>query len=428
MLRNVNFSHIMRESGATLFKKFIIYERMLDSWGLEFNMKMKIKQFSLLLGVFTINVQAQQDGIPMGTFTLFPTVGLSYGYDDNFSYTNSEDFRLSSSFATISPGVRLHKEGERFDFLAQYDFNKTFVNSDSRYNFYMNHLLGSLGYTASRRSNFHVSAEYYFGLDRIGTANQQGNLLNLGLDPDEWHSFGVNGKWHYGGIGAKGAIDMELGFINREYDNNQQYTASRARDTQYYGITYSHNISPKTNLLAQYKYTDIDYTIATLDSVERRYMFGAEWQITGKTGLRALIGNLSKDFKDPSHANFNGIALEAGMTWSPRSYSIFDLTLSRETDETNGNGSYVIRNSADLGWTHFWKDKISTTANIGFSDEVYDGSFRDDKVNFYGLSLKYQMSRYVVFGLGYRNLERGSSFDEFTYNDNSYLLTIEVSK
>ncbi|HOP23050.1 MAG TPA: outer membrane beta-barrel protein [Gammaproteobacteria bacterium] len=386
------------------------------------------KKIVLLLSIgLSANLYAQQEGIQMGSFTLFPTVGLSYGHDDNVYYGRGED-KLSSNYYVFSPGIRLETEGEKTNFLAQYNYDRTVFNADSNYNFEMHHFLAGLGHNASSRTRFDLTAEYYDGTDRIGTANQQGLLLNLGLDPDEWHSFGVGGKWHYGGVGAKGSIDVELGMIDREYDNNREYTATRDRETRYLGATYTHQISPKTNYLLQAKYADIDYDIATLDNEETRLMLGAEWNVTGKTTARALVGYLSKDFKEPAHNDFSGVAVEAGVTWSPRSYSVFDLTLARETDETNGNGSYVLRNSADLGWTHYWVDRFSTTANIGYSDEKYKGSLRDDSLNYYGLSAKYQFSDWLMSGLGYRHSDRSSSLEDFEYKDNSILFTLELSK
>ena len=396
-------------------------------WKINF-MNRLIQLFILLVFLLFGSVNAQQDGLQLGVFTLFPTVGLGYGYDDNVTYTSVSDERISSNYTVFSPGIRLETEGEKADFLAQYDYNRTSFDTDSRLTFDMHHLLAALGYSASNRSRFRVSTEYFNGTDRIGTGNQQGNFQELGLDPDEWHSFGLAGKWHYGGLGAKGSIDLEVGAINRDYDNNRIFTASRDRETKYFGATYSHQLSPKTNFLTQFKRTQIDYDTASLDSTETRVMFGAEWQATGKTSARALIGYLKKDFDDSIHDDYSGVAIEAGMTWSPRSYSIFDLTLSRETDETNGNGSFVVRNSADLGWTHFWKARFSTTANIGFSDENYQDSSRNDELNYYGVSAKYQFSDWLMSGVGYKHFDRSSSVSEFRYKDNALLLTLELSK
>jgi len=388
----------------------------------------KTKRLILIGMIFTGSVVAQQDGVPLGSFTVFPTLGLSYGHDDNVFYTNDDEEKLSSNFTSFSPGIRLETEGEKSDFMAQYDYNRTSFNADSKYDFEMHHLSATLGHNASSRSRVSVSGEYFNGSDRIGTANQQGDLVNLGLDPDEWHSIGLVGKGHYGGVGAKGSIDVELGGINRRYDNNRQFTATRDRDTRYIGATYSHQVTPKTNYLLQLKHTDIDYEAATLDNTETRVMLGAEWASSGKTSARALVGYLVKDFDDPIHEDFKGIAVETGVTWNVRSYSVVDLTLTRETDETNGNGSYVVRNSADLGWTHYWKDRFSTTANIGKSDENYKGSLRDDSINYYGVSAKYQFSDWLLSGLGFKHFDRKSTLDDFSYKDDAWLLTIELSK
>jgi len=410
-----------------IFENLNNYEKISAYWVWDKIMK-KNKILIVLLLLVTGITCAQQDGLQAGPFTVFPTLGLSYGHDSNVFYTHDDAEKLSSDYTAFSPGIRLEAEGEKTDFTAQYDFTHTSFNADSKYDFEMHHLAAALGHSASSRSRLEISADYFNGTDRIGTGNQQGDLINLGLDPDEWHSVGLVGKWHYGGVGAKGAIDFELGGINRRYDNNREFTATRDRDTRFIGLTYSHQISPKTNYLALVKHTQIDYDIATLDNTETRLMFGAEWQATGKTNARALVGYLVKDFKEPIHEDFSGLAVEAGITWSPQSYSIFDLTLNRETDETNGNGSYVVRNSADLGWTHFWKDRFSTTANIGFSDENYKGSLRDDSLNYYGVSAKYQFSDWLMSGLGFKHYDRGSSIEDFRYEGDSVLFTVEISK
>ncbi len=378
--------------------------------------------------IFTGSVSAQQDGLPLGSFTVFPTLGLSYGHSDNILYTNSDIDEISSNYTIFSPGIRLETEGEKTDFMAQYDYNRTSFDSNSKYDVEMHHLSASLGHNPSNRSRVSLTGEYFNGSDRVGTANQQGGLIDLGLDPDEWHSVGLVAKGHYGGVGAKGSIDLEVGGINRRYDNNREFTATRDRDTRYFGVTYGHQVTAKTNYLVQVKHSDIDYDIATLDNTETRVMFGAEWSATGKTSARALVGYLEKNFDDPIHEDFSGLALEVGATYNIKTYSTLDMTLTRETDETNGNGSYVVRNSADMGWTHFWKDRFSTTANIGISDEDYKEHPRDDRTKYYGVSAKYQFSDWLMSGLGFKHYDRNSSVNDFSYEDNSWLLTLELSK
>ncbi|MCF6317855.1 MAG: hypothetical protein L3J83_01025, partial [Proteobacteria bacterium] len=111
----------------------------------------KLVKYVLLILLFG-NAQAQQEGVQVGGATLFPTVGLSYGYSDNVFFTSDEQNELSSNFTVFSPGIRLEAEGDKTDFLAQYDYNKTSFNGASEYDFEMYHVLASLGYNASSRS------------------------------------------------------------------------------------------------------------------------------------------------------------------------------------------------------------------------------------------------------------------------------------
>ena len=374
------------------------------------------------------NLMAQQSGIQMGSVTMFPTLGLAYGYDDNILFTNNDALKLSSYFKVFAPGIRLEAEGEKTDFTAQYSYTNTSYNADSKYDFDMHNVSAALGYTVSSKSRVALEAEYSNGSSRIGTGNQQGNIINLGLDPDEWHSSGLGGKWHYGGIGAHGSLDLSVGTINRQYDNNRIFTATRNRKVNFFGINYTHKVTSKTSFLTEFKRSTINYDSATLDNAETRLLFGADWQATGKTNARALVGYLQKDFDDPIHNDFSGVAVEVGATWSPKSYSHVDLKLARETDETNGNGSYIVRNSADLGWNHFWRARFSTLLNIGSSTEDYVDSTRKDDLNYYSVSANYKFTDWMMSGLGYRHTNRNSTINDFEYKDDSLLFTLELSK
>ena len=387
-----------------------------------------MKILYILLLLFANLASAQQDGMQFGAFTVFPTLGVSYGYDDNILFTNDDLLIESSNFSVISPGIRLETEGEKASLLLQYDYNKTLFSSNSNNNFEMHHGLASLGYQKSSKTRFEISAEVYDGSDRRGTRNQQGDLLRLNLDPDEWNSFGLVGKWHYGGIGAKGSVDLALGFVDKNYENNRLFTFTRDRETRFFEATYGHRVSPKTQLLAQARLTRINYDSANLDNDERRLMVGGEWEATGKTTARALVGYLTKSFRDGQSQGFTGLAAEVGLLYKVRSYSVVDITLNRETDETNGNGDFVLRNSLDIGWTHNWKKRLTTTLNAGRSDEDYRNNFRDDNFNHYGVSANYQFNEWLISGVSYRHMNRDSSFEEFGYDDNSVMLTLEVSK
>ncbi len=380
----------------------------------------------LCLSIFcavVANAKAEETGMALGDFVLYPTFGFSIGHTDNVYRANTDT--VSSLYTNLAPGLRLERSGEQVDVALQYDYNRTNFADSPRDNFDSHHALATVGYQHSRRARFKASAEYYNASDRRGTGNQQGDLLPLGLDPDQWHSLGLSAGMHYGSVGARGYVDVDLGAIRRQYDNNRLYTRGRDRKTRYLGVTYGHRIKPKTSLLVEARHTLIDYDVATLDNTENRLMLGLDWQATGKTSLRALAGYLAKSFDDPLRADYAGIGWELGATWHARSYSVFDLSTSRETDETDGNGSFILRQNVDFGWTHHWNRRFSTGLNLGLASYEYRQSLRDDDLTSAGISVNYQWHPKVLMGLAFKRYQRNSSEPFFEFDENTWLLSLE---
>ncbi len=381
-----------------------------------------------LLGLFlccvvVFEAGADESGLALGGFVLLPTMGVSLGYTDNVFRSKTD--ALGSLYLSLAPGLRLEKTGEQVDVAVQYDYERTNFIDSPRDNYDSHHALASLGYQPSRRARFKASVEYYNASDRRGTGNQQGDLLPLGLEPDQWHSLGVGAGVHYGAVGARGYVDADFGRIRRQYDNNREFTRGRDRATNYLGLTYGHRIRPKTALLIQARHTVIDYDTASLDNTENRLMLGIDWQATGKTTLRALAGYLAKSFDDPAREDYSGAGWELGATWHVRSYSVLDLSASRETDETDGNGAFVLRHNVDLGWNHHWTRRFSTGVDLGVGRYDYRQSARADDLFSGGISLNYQWRPKVLLGMAFKRYHRTSSESFFEFDENTWLLTLE---
>jgi hypothetical protein len=387
----------------------------------------KLKRALLCLGIACLAplaAGADESGIPLGDFVLYPTVGFSLGHTDNV-YRAATD-PVSSLFTTVAPGLRLERVGDQVDVAMQYDYERTHFSDSPRDDYASHHALASLAYEYSRRTRIKAAAEYFNASDRRGTGLQQGDLLPLGLDPDQWHSLGVSAGLHYGAVGARGSIDVDVGQIRRKYDNNREFTRGRDRKTRYLGLTYGHRLRPKTSLLLQAKCTRIDYDLATLDNHENRLMAGLDWKATGKTSLRALAGYLAKNFDDPAREDYSGIAWELGATWHARSYSVFDLSTTRETDETDGNGSFIVRQNVDFGWNHHWSRRLATGVSLGYASYEYRQSLRDDDLTSAGLSVNYQVHPKVLLGLAFKRYKRNSTVNFFEFDENTWLLSLEA--
>ena len=135
---------------------------------------------------------------------------------------------------------------------------------------------------------------------------------------------------------------------------------------------------PKTSALVRAEYGTFDYDESTLDGDETHLFVGVDLDATARTSGRVMVGRATKHFDDPTRSEFSGTSWRAGVTWKPRSYSIFDLSTGRDADETNGFGDYILRQDITLGWAHNWNERFRTTVDGGFATEEHRPRERED--------------------------------------------------
>ncbi len=371
----------------------------------------------------------QAGGIPVGPLVAYPSVTVTLSHDDNqYNAANNEE---GSWITVISPGVRFKGERGRYDFAVEYGLDVGRYDNDSTDNYEDQRLAGEFNVGFSQRSRLNLNAEYLDTHDDRGTGRSEGAGAPAG-DPDEWHSYGLGGLYSYGAKGAKGRLEVEAGFLSKEYDNNRAVTYTRDRDNADLGATFYYQIMPKTALLFQAANTDIDYDqdapgTASLDSDEWRYLVGATWEATFQTTGTVKVGRLRKDFNDGAREDFSGSSWELGMQWRPLSYSSVDIISSKKTGETDGSGDYILTKDLSVSWTHGWFKRFSTTANIYGSEASYGASAREDDTLSYGLSADYQMRRWLSFGASYTRTEKDSNTNTFDYDKNIFLLSVTAT-
>jgi polysaccharide biosynthesis protein VpsM len=206
------------------------------------------------------------------------------------------------------------------------------------------------------------------------------------------------------------------------------FTESRDRDDASFAGAFFWRLAPKTSALLRAEYGTFDYDVATLDGTEKHLFVGIELDATARTSGRILFGRASKSFDDPSREDFSGTSWRASVTWKPRSYSIFDLSTGRDTDETNGDGDYILREDLTLGWAHNWTERFRTTVDAGVAQEEHRPSLRSDDVRYLGLSADYLFRPWLRFGASVKRYDRDSNIAELDYLRNVWLLSAEFTR
>jgi len=361
-------------------------------------------------------------GVPVGPLVAYPGVDFSISHNDNIFLSNTN--ATSSSITTLSPYIRLEgKSGpDKFDVGFRYDDARHSNNSSENYSNYA--LTGNADLVFSSRAGLKLKAEHRYGHDPRGTS-----FRPAGPTPDEYVNQGIGGVFSYGAPGAQGRIEIDGAMFSREYQNNRTLTDVADRDTNTYGGTFFWRIAPKTELLFQVQETDTDYTLgaSTLDSTERRYLFGAKWEATAKTSGIFKIGRLKRDFDSATRSDLSSASWDAGIRWSPLTYSVFDLSTSKATSEsTGGIGDVILGTSYGLTWNHAWNSRFSSAINGNWRKEEFlgTGGGREDKTTSLGAKLTYQMQRWLKFGGEYVWTERDSNINTSNYKKNLWMFTV----
>jgi len=387
----------------------------------------KNKQLAVMSLLFCMlaSSNAQELGVETGIGTIFPTVGLSIGYNDNVALSDNNE--ISSTFYQISPGLRLQTGSDRnrlqVDLTAEIgEFTETSFDDYTDYG-----ITADWQFKANVRNKFGVNAGYRRGHDERGQGIREFIAGTPDLDVDEYDQTNLDFRYQYGANGARGRIELRAGLGDFEYVNNRAFTGVADYESEYLGGAFYWRGAPKTELLFDIETTNLEFDQGVRDSDELVFGVGVQWQATAKTEGRISVGYRERDLDDSNVADYDAVNWEAAIRWLPRTYSIFELKTNRDTANAFGESLFLVRDSVELAWRHNWRSSLSTVVDIGFATEDLNPGGRDDDTNQFGVTLDYRYRPGILFGIGLRHTERDSNLQIFDYSQNTVLFSAELS-
>lgn len=370
--------------------------------------------------------EAASGGLPVGPLTVYPGVNLAQGHDDNLFLQPGNGNVKSSSFTVLSPYLRMESNPGRHKFEAtlRLDEGRYWSSRSDDYTDYSFLANGDMVFSGRAGLTMRVGAVH--GHEARGSTDRP-----TSLHPDEYDNYGADGIFRYGASGARGRIEVDTGRYARRYTNNRQFTAASDRDTSQFGGTFYWRVAPRTELLVQAQRRWIDYQAAnsTQNSSEDRFYLGAKWDATAATTGYAKFGKQRKDFESALLPDQTDSSWDVGVRWSPRTYSVFDFSTSRQTVESTGIGNFTDSKRYGVIWNHAWNSRLRTQALVNYFDDDFIRSVpaRVDKTTQLGAKVFYDFRRWLRFGAEYTYWDRGSSLSTFEYRRNVFLLTMGVT-
>lgn len=362
-------------------------------------------------------------GVPVGPLMAYPGLDLSIGYNDNLLYSPSS--RISTPVTVIAPYVTLEGRSgpDRFDI--RYRGETGLYSDSSQDNYNDNALQANAKWLFNVRNDLAARLDYRHGHDPRGSTDRP-----LSEHPDRYWQAGGFALYGYGAPGAKGRIEVDGEYFQRRYTNNRETTAASDRNDVNLGGTFFWRVAPKTQLLFQARYIDHDYTEpgSLQDSSDRYLYLGARWEVTAKTTGFAKYGYSKKVFDSSTQPSQSGDSWDLGVRWSPRTYSVFDVTTFRRYEESTGIGDAIVQSRAGVRWTHAWNSRLSHSMAYDFTNNDYEGgSTRDDDTNAVGLRVDYRARRWLKFGAEYLYTDRDSNDPQYRYQRNVIMFTVSAT-
>ena len=352
---------------------------------------------------------------------IYPGIDVGLGYDDNLYSSNIN--QRSSAYSLITPWVRAEARPSphRFDVFASYTAGRYERTSADNYDDYQ--VAANALAVFSARTDLKAHAEYLYAHDPRGSTDRPS-----GNSPDEYSNTGAEATFGYGAPGARGRFELNGGLYSREYQTNRQFTAVSDHDTSIFGGTFFWRVAPKSQLLmqAERRRFDYDQETSTLDSHETRLYVGARWDATALTSGLVKVGYLKKDFDTDPRQDFSTASWEVGIRWSPLTYSVFDFSTSRQTNESTGVGDTIVSSIYNVIWTHSWNSRLRSQVLAGWRNDDYRGVgvTREDEIGTLGARMFYQFRRWLRFGVEYTYTDRDSNDPLVIYQRNVIQLNI----
>ena len=377
--------------------------------------------------------------IQVGALQVHPSVSIAETYSDNIYQSYDAKADESDYITTLSPGISLLLPLRRHSLRLGYRAD-IYKYSDLSENDYANQ-------TANGTLNFDFPGGLIFKISDtfrdITTQRKWKEQAAFSGSTDAYrekdhqtNDFNVMTKYRFV---DRWAVEARYNNHQDEYDKSYDSGADFSRDMVGGSIYYS--LTPKTDILLDYNYSDVDYDQADTDDNENQMIYvGLSFDPTAKVQGYAKFGWAEKKFKqtlatrDDKESIFSALV---NLGYVVTSFDKINLSGTRVIEEDSDNNASYTDTKAYIGWTHVFaqNEKISMTTSLGYGNKNYsladtdiDGTskIREDDSLTAGIGFGYIMQEWLKLALNYSYTDNDSNFKRYDYKENRVFLNVTM--
>jgi hypothetical protein len=362
------------------------------------------------------------EGVPVGSFLLYPSVEVGEYYDSNVyaTETNEEDDFVT----TYVPSISLVSDWNNHAFGANaYVAGGLFADhSDENFTDYGVSAGGRLDVRRST-SLFALTSWDHLHEDRGSPEDVNGDepsrydqfAFGLGGGTRQGRfSFGLDGNYTH--LDFENVTDRSGNFVNQQ-DRNQSIYEGIAR--------FGYEFKSDYEAFVEANYTAVEYDNNPDDNGFNRNNDG--WRLDGGVAFNitdtlagdVYVGYLERSFDDPAFQDASGLDLGGDIYWSITPLTSAHALVFRGFDETTQNGaSSILQTTALVEVSHELRRNVILGASAGYTNYDYEGITRNDDVWSVGADGRYLINQNFYFGGNADYVTRDSnapteSYDQF---------------
>lgn len=415
---------------------------------------------AILLTLFIAGkAYSAQNPIRVGRLTISPGLGYAYQYDDNVFYENEDT--QDDYLSIVTPSILVSYPGSRpGNFIqAGYTADFAFYIDLTENNWQRHSPFISMGYENPLGFYTRVSDNYTYSEDPYGSFNQydQSNRFGIGEKTTRWDNLGSILLGYR--FGERYFIEATYSNYLIRYDLEQDQWQDRIDHTGFFTLGY--RVTPKTSLLASYRYTVAQYNeqndgvfdpsrlVNWSESTSQDYwmqdfLFGVRFEPGGKISGGASAGYGQKNFENSfdvlqqRYEDTHTPIVSAYLTYQPVSRTSLTLNLQRSIfGSPDADSSSFINTLMQLSLSQqlFSYGRIQFTGNLlgGWNHDSYDElvGFPDKYFDRYqivaGINAAY---RFLTIGLIYDWQDQNASdaaYESSEYSINRVSFTVGIN-